>query len=91
MANISTGNDGIDCHSGFPEFVQKECRVLLGALGLQDAGCLRDFKDVNLPFLKDDSDSGYRLGRAKGIRQRFEGGIENAWGRYVIIRGADES
>jgi hypothetical protein len=62
MANISTGNDGIDCHSGFPEFVQKECRVLLGALGLQDAGCRRDFKDANLPFLKDGSDSGYDFG-----------------------------
>jgi len=62
MANISIGIDGIDCHSGFPGFLQKECRVLLGSLGLQDAGCRQDFKDANLPFLKDGFDSGYDFG-----------------------------
>jgi hypothetical protein len=54
--------DGIDCQSGFPGFLQKECRILLGSLGLQDAGCRRDFKDANLPFLKDGFDSGYDFG-----------------------------
>jgi hypothetical protein len=62
MANISIGVDGIDCHSGFADFLQKECRVVLSALGLQDAGCRRDFKDANLPFLKDGFDSGYDFG-----------------------------
>jgi hypothetical protein len=62
MANISTGVDGIDCHSGFPDFLQKECRVLLSSLGLLDAGCRRDFKDANLPFLKDGFDSGSDFG-----------------------------
>jgi hypothetical protein len=61
-ANISIGIDGIDCRSGFPGFLQKECRTLLGILGLQDAGCRRDYKDANLPFLKDGFDSGYDFG-----------------------------
>jgi hypothetical protein len=62
MANISIGIDGVDCRSGFPGFLQKECRVLLGSLGLQDAGCRRDFKEASLPFLKDGFDSGYDFG-----------------------------
>jgi hypothetical protein len=62
MANISIGIDGIDCQSGFPVFLEKECRILLGSLGLEDAGCRRDFKDANLPFLKDGFDSGYDFG-----------------------------
>jgi phosphate/sulfate permease len=62
MANISIGVDGIDCHSGFADLLQKGCRVVLGSLGLQDAGCRRDFKDPNLPFLKDGFDSGYDFG-----------------------------
>jgi hypothetical protein len=62
MANISIGIDGVDCRSGFPGFLQRECRVLLSSLGLQDAGCRRDFKEANLPFLKDGFDSGYDFG-----------------------------
>jgi hypothetical protein len=62
MANISTGVDGIDCHSGFPDFLEQGCRALLSRLGLEDAGCRRDFKDANLPFLKDGFDSGYDFG-----------------------------
>jgi hypothetical protein len=62
MANISIGVDGIDCHSGFADLLQKGCRVVLGSLGLQDAGCRRDFKEANLPFLKDGFDSGYDFG-----------------------------
>ena len=61
-ANISTGVDGIDCHSGFPDFLEKQCRFLLGTFGLQDAGCRRDYKDATLPFLKDGFDSGYDFG-----------------------------
>ena len=62
LANISLGVDGIDCHSGFPNYLEKGCRVLLESLGLQDAGCRRDFKDATLPFLKDGFDSGYDFG-----------------------------
>jgi hypothetical protein len=62
LANISLGVDGIDCHSGFPNYLEKESRVLLESLGLQDAGCRRDFKDATLPFLKDGFDSGYDFG-----------------------------
>jgi hypothetical protein len=62
LANISLGVDGIDCHSGFPNYLEKGCRVLLQSLGLQDAGCRRDFKDATLPFLKDGFDSGYDFG-----------------------------
>ncbi|HMD42899.1 MAG TPA: glycosyltransferase family 39 protein [Candidatus Acidoferrum sp.] len=62
MANISIGIDGIDCNSGFPDLVQKECRVLLSSLGLEDAGCRRDYRDANLPFLKNGFDSGYDFG-----------------------------
>jgi Dolichyl-phosphate-mannose-protein mannosyltransferase len=62
MANISIGIDGVDCYSGFPSFVQKECRVVLGSLGLEDAGCRRDYRDANLPFLKNGFDSGYDFG-----------------------------
>jgi hypothetical protein len=62
MANISIGIDGIDCHSGFPNLLEKGCRAVLGSLGLEDAGCRRDFKDATLPFLKDGFDSGYDFG-----------------------------
>jgi hypothetical protein len=62
IANISTGVDGIDCRSGFPDFLEKQCRFLLGTFGLQDAGCRRDYKDASLPFLKDGFDSGYDFG-----------------------------
>jgi hypothetical protein len=62
LANISLGVDGIDCHSGFSNYLEKGCRALLESLGLQDAGCRRDFKDATLPFLKDGFDSGYDFG-----------------------------
>ena len=62
LANISLGVDGIDCHSGFSNYLEKGCRVVLESLGLQDAGCRRDFKDATLPFLKDGFDSGYDFG-----------------------------
>ena len=62
LANISIGVDGIDCHSGFANYLEKGCRVVLESLGLQDAGCRRDFKDATLPFLKDGFDSGYDFG-----------------------------
>jgi hypothetical protein len=62
LANISIGVDGIDCHSGFPNYLEKGCRAVLETLGLQDAGCRRDFKDATLPFLKDGFDSGYDFG-----------------------------
>jgi 4-amino-4-deoxy-L-arabinose transferase-like glycosyltransferase len=62
LANISTGVDGIDCHSGFSNYLEKGCQVGLQSLGLQDAGCRRDFKDATLPFLKDGFDSGYDFG-----------------------------
>jgi hypothetical protein len=62
LANISIGVDGIDCHSGFANYLEKGCWVLLQSLGLQDAGCRRDFKDATLPFLKDGFDSGYDFG-----------------------------
>jgi hypothetical protein len=62
LANISLGVDGIDCHSCFPNYLEKKCRDLLESLGLQDAGCRRDFKDATLPFLKDGFDSGYDFG-----------------------------
>ena len=62
LANISIGVDGIDCHSGFPNYLEKGCRDVLETLGLQDAGCRRDFKDATLPFLKDGFDSGYDFG-----------------------------
>jgi hypothetical protein len=61
-ANISTGVDGIDCRSGFPDFLEKQCRTVLSTLGLEDAGCRRDYKDATLPFLKDGFDSGYDFG-----------------------------
>jgi hypothetical protein len=61
-ANISTGVDGIDCHSGFANFLEQKCRTLLGWLGLQDAGCRRDYNDATLPFLKDGFDSGFDFG-----------------------------
>jgi hypothetical protein len=62
MANISIGVDGVDCNSGFPDFLQKECRAVLGCLGLEDAGCRRDYRDANLPFLKNGFDSRYDFG-----------------------------
>jgi hypothetical protein len=62
MANISIGVDGVDCNSGFPDFLQKKCRGVLGSLGLEDAGCRRDYRDANLPFLKNGFDSGYDFG-----------------------------
>jgi hypothetical protein len=62
LANLSIGVDGIDCHSGFSNFLEKGCRAVLESLGLQDAGCRRDFKDATLPFLKDGFDSGYDFG-----------------------------
>ena len=62
VANISTGIDGIDCRSGFPDFLEKQSRFVLGCLDLQDAGCRRDYKDDSLPFLKDGFDSGYDFG-----------------------------
>jgi 4-amino-4-deoxy-L-arabinose transferase-like glycosyltransferase len=62
LANMSTGVDGIDCRSGFPDFLEKQCRALLAALGLEDAGCRRDYKDATLRFLKDGFDSEYDFG-----------------------------
>jgi hypothetical protein len=62
MANISSGIDGVDCRSGFPQFLEEKCRLLLGGLNLRDAGCRRDFSDANMPFLKDGSDSGSDYG-----------------------------
>jgi hypothetical protein len=62
MATVSTGIDGVDCRSGLPEFLEEKCRLSLGALGLRDAGCRMDFSDVNMPFLKDGSDSGSDYG-----------------------------
>jgi hypothetical protein len=62
LANISTGVDGIDCRSGFPGLLEKQCRTVLATLGLEDAGCRRDYKDATLRFLKDGFDSGYDFG-----------------------------
>jgi Dolichyl-phosphate-mannose-protein mannosyltransferase len=62
VANISTGVDGIDCRSGLPDFLEKQCRTGLATLGLEDAGCRRDYKDATLRFLKDGFDSGYDFG-----------------------------
>jgi hypothetical protein len=62
MANISTGIDGVDCRSGFPRFLEEKCSLLLGNLGLRNAGCRIDFIDANTPFLKDGSDSGSDYG-----------------------------
>jgi hypothetical protein len=62
LSSISTGIDGVDCRSGFPQFLAENCRMLLRTVGLRDAGYRRDFSDVNMPFLKDGSDSGSDYG-----------------------------
>ena len=62
IANISTGIDGIDCRSGFPEFLEEKGRWLLEQTNLSNAGCRADFSDAHMPFLKDGSDSGSDFG-----------------------------
>lgn len=62
MSSISTGIDGVDCRSGFPQFVADNCRTLLRTVGLREAGYRGDFSDANMPFLKDGSDSGSDYG-----------------------------
>jgi hypothetical protein len=62
IGNISTGIDGVDCRSGFPQFLEEKCQLLLGSLGLRNAGCRNDFIDAHTPFLKDGSDSGSDYG-----------------------------
>jgi hypothetical protein len=62
MSTISSGIDGVDCRSGLPQFLERQCRWLLGSLELREAGYRRDFSDANMPFLKDGSDLGSDYG-----------------------------
>jgi hypothetical protein len=87
LANISIGVDGIDCHSGFSNFLEKGCRVVLQSLGLQDAGCRRDFKDATLPFLKDGFDSGYDFG-VVGCLALFVSSCVVCWPKWRDLRWA---
>jgi hypothetical protein len=62
MSTVSSGIDGVDCRSGLPGFLEDKCRLLLGNVGLGNAGYRVDFSDANMPFLKDGSDSGSDYG-----------------------------